>query len=149
MALVTAGQFALILRMRVLLNRIRSSDRAIVRIERKELSDIEKGDVEKIKSDFRDEMAALHTETDKLRALFHDEALYIMRNVDKHIENAIGFIRTLEQKGFPEKEARALADQLEAEIKNLMQKLGLTEDEIERIRNYMGELESGAVRKAA
>lgn len=151
MALITTGQFALIFRMRVLLNRIRSSERQIGRMERRELTDAEKGDIDRIKADFKTEMEALHREDEKLRALYHDEALLIMRNIDSHIEKAINFITDLEKKGLPPEHAKALADMLDEQIKDLIAKLGVTEDELERVRAYITELESeaGRARKKA
>jgi len=151
MTLYTTG-VALILRMRVLLNRIRVKDRQIVHLERKELTDAEKGDLERIKKDFGEEMTALHSELDKIRALYHDEALWLTRKIDGHIANAIKFIEELEGKGFPEKEAMAILSMLESEIKDFIDKLGITEDELERVKNYVKELESreeAVKRKAA
>ncbi|MBW2995431.1 hypothetical protein KY312_03685 [Candidatus Woesearchaeota archaeon] len=135
MGLYSTG-FALITRMRILLNRIRVKEREVIRLEKKELSDEEKGELDAIKKDFTGEMSALREEIDKFRSLYHDQALFLHNKIDAHIKKAEDFIADLERRDFPVEHRRELANAFAELIRHYLESIGETEDELERIRTF-------------
>jgi hypothetical protein len=150
-SLLKAETVAIFLRMRMIINRMRSTDRNISHLEHKELADVTRGDIGSIKKDFADSLGAIRSESDRILTLYHDLNLLAKTKIDTHLENAVSFIQGLEAKGFPKKDTAELISAVEAEIAYFARELGVTEGEAERVKNFTKEVGSkaGALRRAA
>jgi hypothetical protein len=144
-SLWTAG--GLIFRMKLDLNKVRRKERAAEREEKKELKDVEKGEIGKFKRDFAKEMKDLHEEMVQLSQFLHKSNQWINSKVRVRFSTCSELLHKLVDAGVSPSEVSGEFNAFNKEVDALIGTLITEIGEAQRLETAAKEL--GKLGKAA